>query len=167
MAARVSLILLLLLSVDAYGQYLRKPSAGFPTPFKPLGESGVFRETTSLTFDSWSICFEGGSYAAVFTNQKGAEVWLLFVHSGYWTDKAKADKVQPIAFYEQDQNTLYELVPKSDAEERVLRMLHDPASRAGLDAKKLNRLDKIEATVRSRKRIPELKDFEKKWRTDP
>ncbi len=74
----------------------------------------------TLKFKMLDVCFDGGSHAAFFTRENGAELVLFFPHPGYWSPTAKSSSKQPVAI---QGSSFIEIAPDSKLQTRLLELL--------------------------------------------
>ena len=122
----ILLTAMLLLHRDVHAQLLAKE---YPWP-RPKTVPAIsvagdvpkgLADGATLTFETYDICFDGGSYGAFFKRQNGERLVLFFPNPLYWSDKAKMESRQPVAI--ESKGGLVEIKRDSPLERRLLHLL--------------------------------------------
>lgn len=104
---------------------LPPPNMKLKEPWATIEKKG-FNDWKIRQFVNWSGVADGGSIAFEFMTNQGVEFDVLVANPAYWTDAEKKAKHQVIYLIESGR--FYLLVPDSEQEKRLLRILKEAAT---------------------------------------
>lgn len=147
----------------AQAQYAVSPMPDLIKIRTDLATSPQLANTKHLTFLGYGAVADGGSFGAEFRKQAGHKLTLLFANRLYWSDKARKQNVQPVllltAATRPGESRLYEVVPRSAQEKRLLALLQKAQVGKGAShcdsLKPKQRLQFLEARLRDRQTVVE------------